>query len=185
MAYHKKVDPLQVEAMLREGKTSSEISKQFGVSKTAILNCKKRLKIATTKVITLERGGEVVKRNMAIMDQLTRANDEMNSLMDLLSRWSKGDKEALEKIKVTQGIKSDDPRALLIKCAKQVQDGVLAYLEVLKTVFSFSEVEDFMNLIIETIGEESPDVQAKIIKRLNDRRLVRGAFNPNKSQTEA
>lgn len=135
--------------------------------------------------MALERGNEVVSKNLNAVDQLQKVSNDMNQLLDLLSRWSRGDEKALKQIQKREGFALRDPRELMIKTAGEIREQILTQLELLKALYSFKEVENFMDEIISVIGECDEEVRNKIISRLNQRRLIRGAIDPNKSETEA
>src|SRR5262245_347795 len=101
-----KVAPDALQHFLESGHSQAEAAKQFGVSEAAISQRVRKLQIATSKVVALERAAEVVDQKLTaaqrlqhvqrvILDQLTWAEDQAKqhgadraALADVLIRLS-------------------------------------------------------------------------------------------------
>ena len=67
------VDPDELHRYLADGHTQTEAAGHFGVSASAISQRVKKLQIATSKVLTLEKAADVVDRKLSATERLERA----------------------------------------------------------------------------------------------------------------
>ena len=78
-----RVDPDELERFLAEGRSQADAAKHFGVTEAAISQRVKTLRIATSKVVALERAGEVVEQKMQATERLERVqqviDDELHT----------------------------------------------------------------------------------------------------------
>ena len=186
-----KIDKVKLNQMLRSGKSQRQIAKFFGVTEAAITNAKKRLSISVVKNLALENAGRVVDKNLNAVDQLQKINDYANELLDLLMRWNRGDKEALQVLesqvatkKVRVGNQEEfvkefrfkDPRELALKAMAEIRGQLKLQLEIFQALYDLKAIEEFQQEVLTAIGEASKDVRDKIINRLNKRRAIRAAI---------
>jgi hypothetical protein len=133
-----------------------------------------------------------VDKNLNAVGQLQKINGYANDLLDLLMRWNNGDDEALQvlesqvatkKVRVgdqeefVRDFRFKDPRELTLKAMAEIRGQLRLQLEIFQTLYDLKAVEEFQNEVLNTIGEESPDVRNRIIQRLRQRRAVRAAVN--------
>jgi hypothetical protein len=133
-----------------------------------------------------------VDKNLNAVGQLQKINGYANDLLDLLMRWNNGDDEALQvlesqavtkKVRVgdqeefVRDFRFKDPRELALKAMAEIRGQLRLQLEIFQTLYDLKAVEEFQNEVLNTIGEESPDVRNRIIQRLRQRRAVRAAVN--------
>ncbi len=185
------IDNVKLSQMLRSGKPQRQIAKFFGVTEAAITNAKKRLNISVIKNLALENAGRVVDKNLNAVEQLQKINDYANELLDLLMRWNRGDKEALQvlesqvatkKVRVgnqeefVKEFKFKDPRELALKAMAEIRGQLKLQLEIFQALYDLKAIEEFQQEVLTAIGEESKDVRDKIINRLNKRRAIRAAI---------
>jgi len=181
-----KIDKVILFKMFRSGKSGAECAKHFGVTPGAISQAKKELDINITKNVGLETAHEVVSEHLNTVQQLRMINSHANEILDLLMRWGRGDKEALQilesqvkKVRV-RGTEEDiteyrvkDPRELALKAMAEIRGQLALQLEVFKTMYDISSIADFQRSVLEIIGEVAPDVRERIIRRLKESRALR------------
>ena len=184
----KRISDLKLEQLLRDGNGVSQIARKLGVTKGAVSKRLKALNVAITKDVTLRHAGEIVERRIDTLGQLQRINDHANELLDLLMRWNRGDKEALQilesqvrKVKI-RGTEEEiteyrfkDPRELALKAMAEIRGQLGLQLEIFKTLYDFEAVAEFQQEVLTEIGEVSNDVREKIIQRLREKRALRSA----------
>lgn len=172
----------------------SAAAKELGVSRQAVNQRLQEIRGKTTKVVTVKKIEQVVDRKIDAIDQLQKINDYANEILDLLMRWGRGDDEALqvlesqvknktvrvgkEKVRV-QEFKFKDPRELALKAMAEIRGQLKLQLDIFQALFSLQAAEEFQNVVLETIGEVSPDVRNEIIRRLNTKRAIRSAVKFN------
>jgi len=172
--------------MLTAGKSQKEIAQFFGVTEGAISKAKKELNIAVVKNVSLERAHQVVEKNLNAVEQLQKINGYANELLDLLMRWNRGDKEALQilesqvrKVKVRGSeeeiteFRLKDPRELALKAMAEIRGQLALQLDVFKALHDLQAIAEFQKEVLTIIGEVSPDVRDSIISRLKEGRAIR------------
>jgi predicted transcriptional regulator len=175
----------------KEGLNQSRAAKALGVSRQAVSKRLQELRGKTTRVIVSKKVEDVVDRKLDAMAQLTQINDYANELLDLLMRWNRGDDEALQilesqvrQVKVGSGedvewvkeYKFKDPRELALKAMSEIRGQLKLQLEIFQTLFDLKAVEQFQQEVLTAIGEASPDVRKRIIRKLNEKRAIRSAI---------
>jgi DNA mismatch repair ATPase MutS len=182
-----KIDKLKLHQILSSGKSQKEAAQLFGVSKSAICKVAKNLNIGVVKNVALETAHKVVEKN--INTQLQKINDYANDLLDLLMRWNKGDSEALQilesqarKVKV-KGSEEEiteyrfkDPRELALRCMAEIRGQLNLQLDIFKTLYDVEAIAEFQKEVLSAIEEVSPDVRNTIIRRLKERKALRGSL---------
>ena len=184
-----KIDKLKLHKLLQQGKQQNEIAQLFGVTKGAISKAVKGLNISVVKNVALETAHKVVEKNINTLAQLQKINDHANELLDLLMRWNKGDNEALQilesqvrKVKV-KGSEEEiseyrfkDPRELALRCMAEIRGQLNLQLDIFKTLYDVEAIAEFQKEVLTAIEEVSPDVRNTIIRRLKERKALRGSL---------
>ncbi len=184
-----KIDKLKLYQILSSGKSQKEAAQLFGVSKSAICKVAKNLNIGVVKNVALETAHKVVEKNINTLGQLQKINDYANDLLDLLMRWNKGDSEALQilesqarKVKV-KGSEEEiteyrfkDPRELALRCMAEIRGQLNLQLDIFKTLYDVEAIAEFQKEVLSAIEEVSPNVRNTIIRRLKERKALRGSL---------
>ena len=181
-----KIDRVKLNRMLRAGKSPKEVAEHFGVSQAAICKARKGLNVAVVKNMVLESAHKVVAEHLDTIGQLQKINQNANELLDLLMRWNRGDPEALQilesqvrKVKVKGSeeevteYKFKDPRELALKAMQEIRGQLNLQLDIFKTLYDVQAVAEFQKEVLSAIGEVSPDVRDRIIKRLKEGKALR------------
>ena len=181
-----KIDRVKLNRMLRAGKSPKELAEHFGVSQAAICKARKGLNVAVVKNMVLESAHKVVAEHLDTIGQLQKINQNANELLDLLMRWNRGDPEALQilepqvrKVKVKGSeeevteYKFKDPRELALKAMQEIRGQLNLQLDIFKTLYDVQAVAEFQKEVLSAIGEVSPDVRDRIIKRLKEGKALR------------
>ena len=181
-----KIDPVKLSQLLQSRKSQRECADYFGVTEGAISKRKKELNISVVKNVALETGHLVVSKHLDTLDQLQKINGNANELLDLLMRWNRGDKEALQilesqvrKVRVRGSeeevteYKFKDPRELALKAMAEIRGQLNLQLDIFKTLYDVQAVADFQKEVLTAIGEESIETRDKIIRRLKESRALR------------
>jgi hypothetical protein len=181
-----KFDRVELNRLLRTGKSQKEIAQALNVSESAISRAKKELKNAVVKNVALESAHKVVQSHLDTLGQLRKINEDANELLDLLMRWNRGDEGALQILesqvkKVRHGKKEEDavefrfkdPRELALAAMGEIRKQLGLQLDIFKTFYDFQAISEFQSEVLSTIGEVSEDVRDRIIEKLKTRRIIR------------
>jgi len=189
-----KIDRVRLDRMLRAGKSQKEAAQVFGVSESAVSKARQGLSVAVVKNVALESAHKVINKNLDAVNQLQKINEYANELLDLLMRWNRGDKEALQVLesqvsmkKVRVGEKEEfvkefrfkDPRELALKAMQEIRGQLTLQLDIFKTLYDLEAVAEFQREVLNTIGEVSTDVRDRIIKKLKESRALRQSVSIN------
>jgi transcriptional regulator with XRE-family HTH domain len=183
-----KIDRVELNRLLRKGKSQREIAQVFGVSEGAISKAKKELNIAVVKNVALESAHKVVGKSLNALSQLQKINSNANEMLDLLMRWNRGDKKALQVLesqvatkKVRVGDKEEfvrefkfkDPRELALHCMQEIRGQLALQLDIFQTLYDLTAIAEFQKEVLTAIGEVSTDVREKIVSSLQKARTIR------------
>jgi uncharacterized radical SAM superfamily protein len=184
-----KIDKVKLHRLLSSGKSQKEAAQVFGVTEGAISKAVKTLNINVVKNVALETAHKVVDRNLNTLEQLQKINADAVELLDLLMRWNRGDKKALQilesqvrKVKV-KGTEQEiaeyrfkDPRELALRCMAEIRGQLSLQLDIFKTLYDVEAIAEFQKEVLSAIAEVSPDVRSEIIQRLKKRRTLRATL---------
>jgi len=187
----RKISNTQLEKLVRDGNSITEISKKLEVTRSAVWKRLKAIDVAVTKDVVLHHAGEIVERKIDAIEQLQKINDYANELLDLLMRWNRGDEDALQVLetqvatkKVRVGDQVDfvreyrfkDPRELAIKAMQEIRSQLNLQLDIFKTLYDMAAVAEFQKEVLEAIRDASPEIRDRIVRRLQERRIVRSTL---------
>jgi hypothetical protein len=170
----RKIDLPALASLLREGKSNKQCAKFFKCTEPAISQARKRLKIATTKNVTLESAHEVVHQNIDIVAQMQKINDCSHQILDGLVRLQNGDPEALENHQKLAGIfDTKDPRELAFKAVAEIRAQCKLQLDILKDLYNADSVKEFQHAVLDAIGEADIATRDRIIQNMQQRQAIR------------
>ena len=185
-----KIDRVQLDQMLRSGKSQKEVAQLFQVSEGAISKAKKELNLAVVRNVSLESAHKIVGRSLDSIEQLQKINSHANWLLDVLMKWNKGDSEALQVLESQVGSKKvrignteefvrefkfKDPRELALHAMQEIRGQLKLQLEIFQTLYDMNEILSFQREVLEVIGDVSREARDEIVRRLKERRALRSA----------
>ncbi len=159
-----KIDPDALRHYLDAGHTQADAAIHFGVTPAEISQRVRTLQIATSKVVALERAGEVV-------DQKLDATARLQGVQQVIDRelaWA-----------VDQAQQPGADRAKLqdtiLRLAGEVRQQLGLQLNISRTLIDLKVVREFQRSVVEVIAEESPEVARRVVARLKERRALRAS----------
>ena len=159
-----KVDPDALRYYLDAGHSQAAAAIHFGVTPAAISQRVRTLQIATSKVVALERAGEVVDQKLDATARLQRAQE----IIDAELAWA-----------VDQAQQPGaDRRALqdtILKLVGEVRQQLGLQLNISRTLIDLNVVREFQRSVTETIAEVDPHVARQIVAKLKERRALRAS----------
>jgi len=190
MPYPIKIYEEKLRKLLKEGKNQREIAKILRVSEPSVSAAVQKLKLNTTKNITLETGHRAVKDKLDAIVQLNRINQVANQLLDELTGKENTINQmtkAVEKfIEFEQNPTKDNSKKLknilsrinqdkntAIKACAEIRGQLNLQLEIFKTLYDIEAIAEFQRVVIEAIGEAAPAVRKTIIQNLKKRKALR------------
>ena len=162
----KKISFIQLDQLVRKGKSVSEIAKELNVTKSCVSKALKKVEVAITKDVALRSAPEIVDRQIDAMGQLRKVNDMINSELDYIER----------NIQTATGAERKDLQRQRLEHVAEIRKQVSLLLDIARTLYDAEEVAAFQKIILEEIGRAAPEVQERIVNRLNERRVIRSTF---------
>ena len=157
-----KINADELQRFLDTGHSQADAATHFGVSESAISQCVRKLQIATSKVVALERAGEVVDQRLQATARLERVqrviDEELNWAVDQ-AKQPDADRQALQEA--------------ILKLAAEVRQQLGLQLNISRTLIDLKVVREFQRSVTETIAEIDPAVARRIIAKLKERRALR------------
>ena len=158
---------INIEALRRyldEGHTQAEAARHFGVTEGAIWQRIKKLTGLTSRVVALEKAGEVVEQKLTATQRLQRVQQV---ILDQLE-WAE---QQTEHEGTDRAVLVD----VLVKLAAEVRAQLRLEHDISRTLIDLRVVWEFQSGVIEIISEEAPEVGRRIVARLKERRALRAS----------
>jgi hypothetical protein len=159
-----KIDLRQLDSLVRAGRSTTAIAKEFNVTAGAISQAKRRLKHYAVRVVGLERAGAVVQDHIDMKGQLAKVNLIINEQIE---------KTVLE-IERADGVDARLLRETLSKLVGEVRKQIETQLAVFSAWHDVQEYGLFQKDVLQVIGEFSHEAKSKLEQRLRERALLRG-----------
>ena len=162
----KKIDTDELLRFLDAGGSQADAARHFGVTEAAICQRLKRLKVLTSRVVALEKAGEVVDQKLDANARLERVQRVID---DELS-W------AVEQAQ-QPGTDRSKLQDTILKLAAEVRQQLGLQLSITRTLVDLKVVREFQRSVTETIAEVDPTVAREIVAKLKERRALRASGN--------
>ena len=181
--HNKKVDPKVLKNLIREGKTVTQIAEYFGCTPSAISQAKSKLSIAVVDDATW-RAHEITNENIQFMQQLNKTNKILADSIDRLEAIIAGDEEATKSLRRlyregnlfgkrgSSSVAFRDPQELLLKLISELRMQARLYIDISAQMQDHEEAQIFQAAVLEVIGNESPEIRQRIVKKLIDRKKL-------------
>lgn len=157
-----KVRDNELQQFLEAGHTQAQAARQFGVSEPAIHQRLKRMRVLGTRVIALERAGQVVDEKLNASARLER----IQQVIDGELGW------AVEQAR-REGADRASLQDVILRLTAEVRQQLGLQLTISRALVDLRVVKEFQEAVIETIREETPATAQRIIERLKARRALR------------
>lgn len=164
MAAKRKVDLLELERLLQSDRTMEQIGQRLGVNKATISKNAKALRFCGAKDV-------VLRSAQKINDQKISAMERLNTLMETVQGELRYTQEAM---KDTKGGERREWQDSLIKHAAEIRKQLSLLREIMQAAYDIQMIEEFKQIVMEEIGNESPETRQRILERIKQRRVDRG-----------
>lgn len=164
MARRRKVDPVLLEKLLRDGFSQEEVAQKLKVSPGTISKNKKALDFARANDIVLRSASKINDKKLNAMSRLDRIADIVEGELAYIQGV----------IKNTQGQERREWQEVQLKHTAEIRKQVSLLREIALTLYNVEEVEAFKKIVLEEIGEVNHEVRQKILDRIRQRRTDTG-----------
>ena len=166
-----KINPEELQRLLAEGRTQADAARHFGVSEAAISQRLKKLTGLTTRVVALEKAGDVVDQRLTATGRLQHAQRVILDRRPEAHRELQWAKQQTEQPGADRTVLVD----VLVKLAAEVRAQLRLEHDISRTLIDLRVVREFQQGVIQVISEESPEVGRRIVARLKERRALRAS----------
>jgi DNA-binding transcriptional regulator YdaS (Cro superfamily) len=161
-----KVYPDALQQFLDAGHSQADAATHFGVSEAAISQRVKQSRIATSKVVALERAAQVVDQKLTAAQRLQHVQ---RVILDELT-WA----EQQAKQPGTDRAALSD---VIVKLSGEVRAQLRLEHDISRTLIDLRVVKEFQRTVFEAISEESPETARRIVAKLKAQRALRHSVN--------
>ena len=157
-----KVSDADLHLYLESGYSQADAARHFGVSEPAIHQRLKRLRGLTSRVVALEKAGEVVEQKITAAERLQRVQDVILAQLTWAEQQANqagADRAALADV--------------LVKLSAEVRAQLRLEHDISRTLIDLRVVREFQRTVFEVISDESPDAARRIVARLKERQALR------------
>jgi len=165
MARKRKVDPLELDTLLKQGLTMEAIGERFGVGKGTICKNVKALVSAKSQDLVLRAATKVNNQQLNASKRLERISGAIEGELSYIQKT----------IKKSSGEERRGWEDSLIKHCAEIRKQLGLQLEIFSTLWNAEQTQDFQETVLEVLGEIDESVREKVIKRLRERRSYRSA----------
>ena len=159
-----KIDTQKLQDLLGSGYSQVAAARHLGVSEAAISQHLKRLRGLASRVVALEKAGDVV-------DQKLDANARLQHVQQVIDEELR---HAVERAKAP-GADRAKLQDTILRLAGEVRQQLGLQLNISRTLIDLKVVREFQRSVVEVIAEESPEVARRIVERLKARRALRAS----------
>lgn len=199
--HENKVDTIKLARMLRNGVSSTECAKEFGVTVGAITQHKKKLLAqAATVPVPVDMG--LSSEPIDSMEQIARINSAMTRILQRLEKLIVREEtrtDALDAVQqrieaqphdidaqeIFDKIWNNNLKSILsiqmnsINASAEIRKQIELTIKIAETIYNIQNVQEFQADILDVIKEVDEGTKNKIIERLRKRRQVRGLIKAN------
>jgi hypothetical protein len=162
-----RIDKDKLYQLLAEGKKLTECAKYFGVSPAAVHKAKGGVSMEVARDLHLQNASRLVDTHLDTVSQLQKINVSANQLLDTCME--------LQKQEYTG--KGINPHALALKAMKEIRGQLKLQNETLAMLSQMSAVMEFQQELIGLLKEVDENVRDEFLRRISQRRALRGAVN--------
>ena len=159
-----KIDSAELQRYLDLGHTQADAARHFGVTEGAIWQRIRKLTGLTSRVVALEKAGEVVDQKLDATARLQRVQEIIDE--ELVWAVEQAQQPGADRSKLQDTI---------LKLAAEVRQQLGLQLNITKTLVDLKVVREFQQSVTETIAEVNPAVARQILDKLKERRALRAS----------
>jgi len=156
------VDPAALQRFLDDGNSQADAARRFGVSEAAISQLAKRARIATSKVVALERAVQFVEQRLTAVQRLQHVPDLI--LDQLLWVEEQAPQPGADRLALI------DP---MVKLSAEVRAQVRLDHDLSRALIDLRLVRQFQQTVFQAISAVSPETGRRIIAKLKELRALR------------
>ncbi len=164
----RKVDPLQLEALLRSGMSQADIAQKLGVHKSNVSRQTAALVSASSQNIMFHAAEKMTSTKINAMGKLEKIMELVEQELDYVQKA----------LKEAKGDERRQWEKSQIEHAAEIRKQLGLLREICETLYNIEQVEHFRNVVLSVIGKVDEKVRDEILRKLGERRHAASAFGP-------
>lgn len=158
-----KIDPDALRAFIEAGHTQADAARHFQVSEPAIYQRLKKLKQLTSRVVALERAGQVVEEKQV---SATARLERVQRIIDGQLTWAEDQtrREGADRVGLAD---------VILKLTAEVRQQLGLQLQITRTLIDLREFREFRQTVVDVLSRESPEVGRRLVAALKAQRALR------------
>jgi hypothetical protein len=165
---NQKIDLIELDQLVRDGKSTGDIAKYFSVTPGAVSQAKGKLRTAITRTRVLDRSDDVFDNHLEMEAKIHRHQEVLE---DQLNR-------VLEKIDRTKGAEDvSDLRAEIIKFIAESRKNTALRNTISLTWYDKREAAAFKLTVLNILERLSPGVRDEAIRQIRELKALRGVID--------
>jgi|TARA_B100000315_G_scaffold235154_1_gene249823 hypothetical protein len=157
----------ELERLLEEGKTYTEIAKIGGVSVAAISKRMKKIEIQRhLPKAVIKKAEKLVTGNLNLMEEINELVQDLKNTVENINN----------EISNINGKERDQKRLLKLNHISELRAIIKTLVDVGKIISDVNEIKFFQEMVISEIAKEEPAVARRIVKKLSERATLRGVI---------
>jgi hypothetical protein len=158
----RRIDPDLLRRFLEADRSQAQAARHFGVSEAAISQQVRKLRLATSKVVALEKAGALVDDKLSASAQLAQVQ---RIILEQLA-WAEAQ---------TQAPGVDRPKLIdtIVKLTTEVRQGLALQANLTRMLWDLNLIREFQDVVLEAIRSEAPETARRIVARLKELRALR------------
>jgi transposase len=160
----RKVDPLILDRLLREGLSQREVAERFNVGEGTVSKNVRALNMAQNQDVVLRAATKINDKKLSAMTRLERISQAVETELDFIQ----------EEMKNLKGEERREWQDTQLKHTAEIRKQLALLLEISQTLYNIEEVEAFKKIVLEEIGAIDEEARTKILERIRQRRSYSG-----------
>jgi predicted DNA-binding protein YlxM (UPF0122 family) len=155
----RKIDPIILEKLLRDGLSQREIAEEMRASEGAISKNIKFLNLAKAKDVVLRSAKKLHTRDLNAMDRLGRICSVVEGELNRI----------LTELKTVKKEKRIPWLEIELKHCSEIRKQVSLIRDIQESFYRIEQIVEFQHLVIDTVKEVAPEAWNEIRKRVEQR----------------
>lgn len=170
----------ELAAKLEQGKSMSQIAREFEVNKGSVSRRVGKLNFGIAANVTLHHAGEVVKKQINILDRLVAQIEKTETMlgmgMAVIETPAERRDELLAGLGPLMGTNRPNVMDLVLKCQAECRQQIKLVVDIRDSLINQEQIAEFQAEVLETIGSLAPEIREGIVRRLAERSALRSTI---------
>lgn len=165
-----KIDLVQLDRMVRQGKKTSEIAKYFSCTDGAVSQAKTKLRTTITRTRVLDRADEVFNTHLDMEAQIQRNQEVLEGELNRVL-------EKIKKVKDAEGV--SELQGMIIKIIAESRKNTALWQNIAATWDDKREAAAFKLTVLNILERLNPGARNEAVRQIRELKALRGIIDIN------